>query len=321
MKIVVLDGYTLNSGDLDWEPLQALGDCTVYDRTPKEALQERASGAEVLLTNKVALGAAEMAALPRLRCICVLATGYNVVDVAAARERGITVCNVPAYSSASVAQLTFALLLELTSQVGHHAARVRSGAWASAPDFSFRERALVELDGLTLGIVGFGAIGRRVAAIARAFGMAVLVHTAHPERYQSTLDGEAVGFVGLDELFAACDVVSLHCPLTEATKGLVDARRLALMPRGAYLLNASRGPLIDEAALAAALNGLHLAGAGLDVLAQEPPAADNPLLTASNCIVTPHIAWATGAARRRLLAVTVANVRAFFAGTPQNVVS
>jgi glycerate dehydrogenase len=262
-----------------------------------------------------------MAALPQLRCIGVTATGYNIIDVAAAKARGITVCNVPAYSSASVAQLTFALLLELTSQVGHHAARVRSGAWASCPDFSFRERALIELDGLTLGIVGFGAIGRRVAAIARAFGMAVLVHTAHPECYRMTVEGETVGFVELDELFAASDVVSLHCPLTDATKGLVDARRLALMPRGAYLLNTSRGPLVDEAALAAALNGLHLAGAGLDVLAQEPPAADNPLLTASNCFVTPHIAWGSGAARKRLLEVTVANVRAFAAATPQNVVS
>ncbi|OGR32840.1 MAG: glycerate dehydrogenase [Desulfuromonadales bacterium GWC2_61_20] len=321
MKIVVLDGYTLNPGDLDWQPLEALGDCTIHERTPKELLLERAAGAEVLLTNKVVVGEAEMAALPQLRYIGVLATGYNIVDVAAARRRGITVCNVPAYSTASVAQLTFALLLELTSQVGHHADRVRAGGWASCRDFSFRERPLVELEGLTLGIVGFGAIGRQVAVLGHAFGMAVLVHTAHPERYQATPDGAAVHFVGRDELFAASDVVSLHCPLTEATQGLVDARRLALMRSSAFLLNTSRGALIDEGALAAALNAGKLAGAGLDVLTLEPPAAGNPLLTAANCCITPHIAWATIAARTRLLATTVANVRAFMQGAPQNVVN
>ncbi|OGR36134.1 MAG: glycerate dehydrogenase [Desulfuromonadales bacterium GWD2_61_12] len=321
MKIVVLDGYTLNPGDLDWQPLEALGDCTIHERTPKELLLERAAGAEVLLTNKVVVGEAEMAALPQLRYIGVLATGYNIVDVAAARRHGITVCNVPAYSTASVAQLTFALLLELTSQVGHHADRVRAGGWASCRDFSFRERPLVELEGLTLGIVGFGAIGRQVAVLGHAFGMAVLVHTAHPERYQATPDGAAVHFVGRDELFAASDVVSLHCPLTEATQGLVDARRLALMRSSAFLLNTSRGALIDEGALAAALNAGKLAGAGLDVLTLEPPAAGNPLLTAANCCITPHIAWATIAARTRLLATTVANVRAFMQGAPQNVVN
>jgi glycerate dehydrogenase len=321
MKIVVLDGYTLNPGDLDWQPLHALGDCTIFERTPKETLFERAAGAEVLLTNKVALGRAELAQLPQLRYIGVLATGYNIVDVAAARERGITVCNVPAYSTASVAQLTFALLLELTSQVGHHADRVRTGAWVKAQDFSFRERPLVELEGLTLGIVGFGAIGRRVATLGHAFGMTVLVHTAHPERYQATPDGVAVHFVGLDELCAASDVVTLHCPLFPETRGLIDARRLELMRPSAFLLNTSRGPLIDEAALTDALNAGQLAGAGLDVLSAEPPAADNPLLTAANCCITPHIAWATRAARARLLAATVANLQAFVAGAPQNVVS
>lgn len=321
MKIVVLDGHTLNPGDLDWQPLHALGDCTIHERTPRELLLERAAGAEVLLTNKVGLGAGEMAALPQLRYIGVLATGYNVVDVAAARQQGITVCNVPAYSTASVAQLTLALLLELTSQVGHHAERVRAGEWSRARDFSFRERPLVELEGLTLGLVGFGAIGRQVAVLGHAFGMSVLVHTAHPERYQATPDGAAVRFVALDELFAASDVVSLHCPLTAATSGLVDGRRLALMKPTAYLVNTSRGALIDEAALAAALNAGRLAGAGLDVLTAEPPAADNPLLAAANACITPHIAWATHAARSRLLATTLANVRAFVAGAPQNVVS
>jgi len=321
MKIVVLDGYTLNPGDLDWQGLEALGEVTVHDRTPKELVLERAAGAEVLLTNKVVLGREEMERLPQLRYIGVTATGYNVVDTAAARQRGIAVTNVPAYSTASVAQMVFALLLELTQQVGHHAARVREGGWTASPDFCFWERPLVELDGLTMGVVGFGAIGRRVAALARAFGMEVLVHTGHPEKYRGTAEGEAVRFVGLDELFAASDAVSLHCPLTEATQGMVDARRLALMRPTAYLVNTGRGPLIDEAALAAALDAGRLAGAGLDVLSAEPPPAANPLLTAKNCCITPHIAWATRAARQRLMATAVANVRTFLAGKPQNVVN
>ncbi|HBT83420.1 MAG TPA: glycerate dehydrogenase [Desulfuromonas sp.] len=320
-KIVVLDGYTINPGDNPWTALDALGELTVYDRTPPEQVLERAKVADILVTNKAVLDDLLFSALPRLRYIAVLATGYNVVDVTAAGRCGIPVSNVPEYSSLTVAQHTFALLLELTSQVGHHADRVRAGGWASCRDFSFRERPLVELEGLTLGIVGFGAIGRQVAVLGHAFGMAVLVHTAHPERYQATPDGAAVHFVGRDELFAASDVVSLHCPLTEATQGLVDARRLALMRSSAFLLNTSRGALIDEGALAAALNAGKLAGAGLDVLTLEPPAAGNPLLTAANCCITPHIAWATIAARTRLLATTVANVRAFMQGAPQNVVN
>jgi len=321
MKIVVLDGYTLNPGDLDWQGLEALGEVTVHDRTPKELVLERAAGAEVLLTNKVVLGREEMERLPQLRYIGVTATGYNVVDTAAARQRGIAVTNVPAYSTASVAQMVFALLLELTQQVGHHAARVREGGWSASPDFCFWERPLVELDGLTMGVVGFGAIGRRVAALARAFGMEVLVHTGHPEKYRGTVEGETVRFVGLDELFAASDVVSLHCPLTEETKGMVDVRRLGLMRPTAYLVNTGRGPLIDEAALAAALDAGRLAGAGLDVLSAEPPPSANPLLMAKNCCITPHIAWATRAARQRLMATAVANVRTFLAGKPQNVVN
>jgi len=321
MKIVVLDGYTLNPGDLDWTELADLGELTVHERTPPELLLERATGAEILLTNKVVLGSEAIARLPHLRYIGVTATGFNVVDTAAARQNGVAVTNVPAYSTASVAQMVFALLLELTSQVGHHAARVREGAWTASPDFCFWERPLVELDGLTMGLVGFGAIGRRVALLARAFGLQVLVHTAHPERYRGTPEGEGARFVGLDELFAASDVVSLHCPLTEATQGLVDTRRLALMKPTAYLINTGRGPLVDEAALAAALNAGRLAGAGLDVLSAEPPSAGNPLLQAENCCITPHIAWATRAARQRLMATAVANVRAFLAGKPQNVVS
>jgi len=312
MKIVVLDGHTLNPGDLDWSALAGLGELTVHARTPAELTVARAAGAAIVLTNKVALGAAEMAALPELRCIGVLATGVNVVDLEAARQRGIVVTNVPAYSTPSVAQHVFALLLELTRGVGRHAELVRAGDWSRSPDFSFWEGPQVELAGLTLGIVGFGAIGRAVARIARAFDMPVLVHTRTPDATPE------VRFVGLDELFRSADVVSLHCPLTDATMGLVGSDRLATMKPTAYLINTGRGPLVDETALAAALQAGQIAGAGLDVLGQEPPQADNPLLTAPNCLVTPHIAWATHAARARLMATVVANVRAFQAGAPQN---
>ena len=321
MKIVVLDGYALNPGDLSWEGFENLGDCAVYERTPKELLIERAAGAEVLLTNKVVLGREEMEQLPQLRYIGVLATGFNVVDTEAAREKNITVTNVPAYSTASVAQMVFALLLEMTQQVGHHSRLVREGRWAASPDFCFWDRPLVELEGLTLGVVGFGAIGRRVAVLARAFGMEVLVHTGHPEKYRDTAEGREVRFTGLDELFGQSDVVSLHCPLTEATQGMVDGRRLALMKPSAFLINTGRGPLIDEAALSEALNAGRIAGAGLDVLSAEPPTAEYPLLAARNCCVTPHIAWATRAARARLMETAVENLAAFIKGKPRNVVS
>jgi len=321
MKIVVLDGYALNPGDMSWKELEALGDCTVFERTPNDLISERAAGAEIILTNKVVLGPEQLAQLPHLRYIGVLATGYNVVDVEAARQRNVTVTNVPAYSTASVAQMAFALLLELSQQVGHHARLVREGRWTASVDFCFWDRPLVELDGLTLGIVGFGAIGRRVARLARAFGMEVLVHTAHPEKYRETAEGKEARFVSLDELFRASDAISLHCPLTEETRALVDARRLDLMKPTAFLLNTSRGPLVDEAALAATLNAGRIAGAGLDVLSVEPPPAGNPLLQAANCCITPHIAWATGAARQRLMTTAVENLRAYLTGTPQNVVS
>ena len=314
MKIVVMDGYAANPGDLDWAPLAALGELTVHDRTPAALTLARAAGAEAILTNKVVLGAAELATLPALRYIGVLATGYNVVDTAAARERGIVVTNIPAYSTPSVAQLVFALLLELTRGAGRHAALVRAGRWSAAPDFTFWEGSQVELAGLGFGIVGFGAIGRAVARIALAFDMQVLVATRTPD----PAAGPEVSFVGLDELFARADVVSLHCPLTEETKGLVNAARLARMKPSAYLLNTGRGPLVDEAALAGALHAGQIAGAGLDVLSQEPPPADNPLLTAPNCVITPHLAWATAAARQRLMTTAVANLRAFQDSTPQN---
>ncbi|MDW8309896.1 MAG: D-2-hydroxyacid dehydrogenase [Verrucomicrobiales bacterium] len=316
MKIVVLDGFTLNPGDLSWDGLRALGECTIYDRTAPHETLARAAEAEIVLTNKVVLNREHLARLPRLRYISVLATGTNVVDLAAARERGIPVSNVPAYSTMSVAQATFALLLELTHHTGHHAQAVREGRWSRCPDFSFHDFPLIELAGLTLGIIGFGSIGRAVAEIAHAFGMSVLAHNPSPKPAPPW-----VRFTDLETIFRESDVVSLHCPLTPQTQSLVNATRLALMKPTAFLLNTSRGPVVDEQALAAALNAGRLAGAGLDVLSVEPPPPDNPLQGARNCIITPHYAWATGAARRRLMQVTIENVRAILAGRPQNVVN
>jgi glycerate dehydrogenase len=294
--------------------LQELGACTIYDRTPAALTLARAEGAEILLTNKVLLDAATLAQLPELRFIGVLATGYNIVDVAAAKARNIVVSNVPGYGTPSVVQMTFALLLELANQVGLHTALTRSGRWSSAPDFCFWEKSQRELAGLTLGIIGYGAIGRGVAQVARALGMDLLVHTRSPEK-----DADAgVRYVDLDLLLSQSDVVSLHCPLTESTRQMINGTRLAQMKNGALLINTARGLLVDEEALASALNRGALAGAALDTLATEPPPADHPLLLANNCIVTPHIAWATHAARRRLLAITVENILSFCAGTPQN---
>lgn len=317
LRIVVLDGYTLNPGDLSWDALRALGPCEIYDRMPDDQVVKRAAEAEVILTNKKVLTREQIGALPKLKYIGVTATGYNIVDVAAARERGIIVTNVPAYGTRSVAQMTMALLLELALHVGHHAQTVRDGRWTRSPDFCYWDFPLIELDGLTAGIVGFGRIGRAVADLAAAFGMKVLVHSRTvPAQLPSY-----VQFVDLESLFRGSDVISLHCPLTLETKHLVNAERLSWMKHTAFLLNTSRGPLIDEHALAKALNSDRIAGAGLDVLAEEPPPADNPLLRAKNCLITPHIAWATRAARARLMQVAVANVRAFLQGKPQNVVN
>ena len=315
MKIVVLDGYTMNPGDLSWEGLEGLGECAVYERTPPERVVERAAGTEIILTNKVPFDRERLARLPALKYIGVLATGYNVVDTAAARERGIVVTNVPAYSTRSVAQLVMALVLELAHHVGHHARTVREGRWTASKDFAYWDYPLVELDGLVMGIVGFGQTGRAVADLARAFGMRVLVHTRTPTA------GPGVEFVDLATLLRRSDVVSLHCPLTPQTEGLVNAERLALMKPTAFLINTSRGPVVNERDLAEALNSGRIAGAGLDVLSTEPPKADNPLLAAKNCFITPHVAWATRAARERLMKTVVANVRAFLAGRPQNVVN
>jgi glycerate dehydrogenase len=317
MRIVVLDGFTLNPGDLSWVELGSLGPCVIHDRTAPEAIASRASAAEIVLTNKTVLDREIILRLPALRYIGVLATGFNVVDVEAARERELVVTNVPAYSTRSVAQLTFALLFELTLHVGHHSRVVREGKWARCPDFCFWDYPLVELDGLTMGVVGFGRIGQAVSELASALGMKALVHTC-PAPTQRTIPTR---LVDLESVFRDSDVVSLHCPLTPQTRHLVNAERLAWMKPTAFLLNTSRGPLVDEVALADALNTGRLAGAGVDVLSVEPPPATHPLLTARNCIITPHIAWATRAARGRLLQIAVDNVRAFLTGKPQNVVS
>lgn len=317
MKIVVLDGYTLNPGDLSWEPLQELGKCFIYERSSAEEIVPRSAGAQVVLTNKIPLRREHFQQLPELKYIGVTATGYNIVDIEAAREHHITVTNVPTYGTRSVAQMTFALLLELTQHVGHHAQTVRDGRWSKSPDFCYWDYPLIELDGLTMGIVGFGRIGRAVAELAIAFGMKVQAHSRSVPSDHPT----AVRFVDLEELFRTSDVISLHCPLTPDTKHLVNAQRLSWMKKSAFLLNTSRGPLIDEAALAQALNEDRIAGAGLDVLEIEPPRADNPLYQAKNCFITPHISWATRSARSRLMDASIENVRAFLKGKPQNVVS
>ena len=310
MKIVVLDGYALNPGDLSWAELEALGPCTIYDRTPPKETVARAADAEILLTNKTVLSREIIERLPRLRYIGVLATGYNIVDMAAAGQRNIRVTSVPDYATLSVVQMVFAHLLNLTLHVAEHGRGVAEGRWTRSIDFAYWDFPLVELAGLSFGVVGFGRIGRAVAKVALALGMNVLAYEVSPP----ALPPEGVSFVNLEELFRQSDAVSLHCPLTPETQKLVNAQRLAMMKPSAYLINTGRGPLVDEAALAEALEAGRLAGAGLDVLSVEPPPEGNPLLGAKNCCITPHIAWATRAARQRLLSSAVSNVRAFLAG-------
>jgi glycerate dehydrogenase len=317
MNIVILDGYTANPGDLSWAEIETLGPCTIFDRTADADIVSRVADAEIVLTNKTVLSADTIARLPKVKMIGVLATGVNVVDVAAAKARGIVVCNVPAYSTPGVAQAVFALLLELTNRTGHHDRTVHEGRWAACEDFCYWDGDLVELAGLTLGIVGYGQIGAAVARVGRAFGMRVF---AHRRSASGSVDGGG-DYVDLDRLFQESDVVSLHCPLTPDTKELVNAARLGQMKPTAYLINTARGGLVNEVDLAAALNAGRIAGAGLDVLSVEPPPAANPLLTARNCVITPHIAWATHAARRRLVAITAANIAAFLDGAPRNVVN
>ncbi len=315
--IVVLDGHTLNPGDLSWSDLEPLGSLDVYERTSPAEVHKRASQATALLTNKVVLDRSLLEQLPSLRYVGVTATGFNIIDVDAARERGIVVTNAPAYSTDSVVQLTFALLFELTHQVGLHAEAVKGGKWAASPDFSFTESPLVEVANRTFGIVGYGTIGRAVARAARAFGMHVLAHT---RTVPSTSDS-GVEFVDLETLFRRSDVISLHCPLTPETRHLVNRDRIEWMRSEAYLLNTGRGPLVDETALAEALEAGRIAGAGVDVLSTEPPSSDNPLPRAPRCVITPHLGWATVAARRRLMRIVVENLQAFLDGQPINVVN
>ena len=306
----------MNPGDLSWDELLQLGEVTLHPRTSPAELLPRLQGMDAALTNKVVIDRAAMEQVPTLRYIGVTATGYNVVDVGAAQERGIVVTNVPAYSTDSVAQMVFALILELANRAGHHAQTVRAGRWSRSPDFCYWDFPLIELAGRTIGIVGYGRIGQRTAEIARAFGMRVLVCQRTPKPLP---DGLVT--VDLQRLLAESDVVSLHCPLTQETRNLINAERLACMKPGAFLINTSRGPLVSEADLAEALEQGKLAGAGLDVLSVEPPSPDHPLYSAPNCIITPHIAWATRQSRQRLMQVTVDNLRAFANGNPVNVVT
>jgi len=317
MRIVVLDGYTLNPGDLTWENLQTLGDTEIHDRSAPEEVLPRAANAEVVLVNKVVLSAETINALPELKYIGVLATGFNCVDTDAASARSIPVCNVPTYGTNSVAQMTFAHILEFTQNVGHHDRTVRDeGRWAASSDFCYWDFPLIELEHQTLGIVGLGRIGLAVARLGLAFGMKVL---AYSPSSKTPVDG--ITMASLDDLFEQSDIISLHCPLTPESENLVNAQRLASMKSTSYLVNTSRGPLIDSEALAVALNSGQIAGAGLDVLEVEPPPKEHPLYSAKNCRITPHIAWATQAARQRLLATAVQNVKAFLDGSPQNVVN
>jgi glycerate dehydrogenase len=317
MRIVVLDGYTLNPGDLSWSELQALGPCEIYERTPMAETLQRAQDAEIVLTNKTVLNEEIIAQLPTLKYIGVLATGYNVVDVEAASRRGIAVANVPEYSTASVTQMVFAHLLNFCNHVADHSASVRAGAWSRSKDFCFWETPLVELHGKTMGIIGLGRIGFAVATAAKAFGMEVIAYNPSTPRRVP----EGVTLTDLQSVFQKSDVVSLHCPLTKTNARFVNAGLLAQMKASAFLINTSRGPLIDEDALAKALNEGQLAGAGLDVLTKEPPDPSCPLLNAKNCYITPHIAWATREARARLMRTAVDNLKAFLKGDTINVVN
>lgn len=316
MKIVILDAYAANPGDLSWDEFAALGDLTVYDRTAQEDAAARIGDAEVVFINKVRLTDEIFAACPNLKLVSILATGYNIVDLAAAKRRGITVCNVPGYSTRAVVQMTFALLLEICQQVGLHSGAVHTGRWQTCPDFCFWDRPLIELDGKTMGIVGYGAIGSAVGTVAQALGMKLLVTARHEKPVP-----EGARFVSLPELLAQSDVVSLHCPQTAENARMIDAGALAQMKDGAILLNTARGGLLDEQAVADALRSGKLLAAGMDVVSAEPIRADNPLLTAPNCFLTPHIAWAPLETRRRLQAISAENLRAFLAGKPQNVVN
>jgi glycerate dehydrogenase len=317
MKIVVLDGYALNPGDLTWDSLKQIGAVEIHDRTPADLVVARAKEAEIVLTNKTPLNRTTLLQLPALKYIGVLATGYNIVDTEAAREREIVVTNIPTYGTASVAQFAMALLLELCHHVGLHGEAVRNGEWSRNPDWSFWKTPLVELSGKTMGIIGFGRIGRQTGAIAAALGMRVVANDASEV---NAPDYPGFEWMALDRIVSEVDVLSLHCPLFAENKGMINKQRLGRMKPSAFLLNTSRGPLVVDEDLADALNEGVIAGAGLDVLSVEPPVSSNPLLSAKNCIVTPHIAWATREARTRLLDIAVENIRGFISGRVVNAV-
>ena len=318
MKIVVLDGHAVNPGDLSWAGYEKLGELAVYPRSNPEDVIARAQGADAVFTSKVSLRRESLEQLPTLRYIGVFGTGYDVIDIPAARERKIVVTNIPTYGTHTVAQFACALLMELCHHVGLHADSVTAGDWTRNPDWTFWRTPQMELAGKTLGIVGFGRIGRQFGSIANALGMKVI---AHDSCQANAPPWDGFGFVSLPELLRESDVVSLHCPLSPDTRGMIDTETIGLMKSGAFLINTSRGPLINETDLAAALNAGRIAGAAVDVLSVEPPSADNPLLSAKNCIVTPHMAWSTSAARGNLFGTALANLQAFLAGRPQNVVS
>lgn len=315
MNIVVLDGYTLNPGDLSWKGIEQFGTLTVYDRTSATAVVERCKEADVVLTNKVPLDKQSFDQLSKLKLVSVLATGYNVVDIEAAKSKGVIVCNVPAYATASVAQQTFALILELTNHTGIHAASVAQGEWIGSKDFSYTKTPLTELKGKTLGVIGFGNSGQQVADIAAAFGMKIIYY--NPSKKESSVATDA----DIETVFSESDIVSLHCPLKPDNHKFVNRALLQQMKPSAFLINTARGQLINEDDLAEALNNEVIAGAGLDVLSKEPPSSDNPLLKAKNCIITPHIAWITKEARMRIMQATAKNIAAFLEGNPINKVN
>ncbi len=317
MKIVVLDGYALNPGDLSWEPIENLGDCTVYERTPDALITKRAKRADILLVNKTPLSSETLKQLPSLKYIGVLATGFNGVDTLDAKSKGIPVSNIPAYGTDSVAQMVFAHILNLTQRVGSHSEAVKSSRWAHCKDFCFWDFPLIELKGLTLGIIGTGRIGRATASLGIAFGMKVIAYDPVPTGTGLT----GLEMKSLDEVWTESDFISLHCPLTPETENLINKDTLGKMKDSAFMINTSRGPLIDEIALADALNKGRLAGAGLDVLSAEPPPTDHPLFNAKNCFITPHISWASKSARSRLMDIAVQNIIAFQDGSPVNVVN
>lgn len=317
MKIVVLDGYGVNPGDLSWETLEALGEVEVYPRTAPEDVIDRCFNAEIILTNKVVINKQILVSLPRLKYIGVLATGYNVVDVDTASDLDIIVTNIPAYSTDSVVQMTFAHILTMTNRVEHYTQQNRNGRWSNNPDFVYWDTPLIELAGKTMGIVGLGNIGMKVAQLARCFGMEVYAFTSKA----SSLLPEGIQKTTFEGLLSVSDILSLHCPLNRSTREMINASSLAKMKEGALLINTGRGPLVNEADVAEALRSGHLGGYGADVMCQEPPAEDNPLFSAPNAYITPHVAWATFEARKRLIAIAVGNVKAFIDGNPVNVVN